>query len=292
MKIRKSAGDWLFNICNTALMLMLVIVTVYPFWFVAAASVSAPAQVVSSRGLMLWPKQLDFSAYLAVLKNPNITTGYINTIFYLLAGTALNISFTVLLAYALSRRVKYAPLFMKLIVFTMFFSGGMIPAYMLVRSLQLVGTVWSILLPSLISTYNLIILRTAFKSVPESLEESARLDGANDFDIMVHVVVPLSLPSIAVIVLYYAVGHWNAWFNASLYLTDRSMYPLQLILREILVVNTMDSMSMQADVQDRVSVEQTIKYATIMVATIPILCIYPFLQKYFVKGVMIGAIKE
>lgn len=292
MKIRQSFADRLFTLCNTTIMLLLVVVTLYPFWHVAMAAMSTPMEVMQSKGLILWPRTLDFAAYRTVLANPNIATGYANTLFYLVVGTALNIVFTTILAYGLSRRgVLLSGFFMKLILFTMFFSGGLIPSYMLIKRLNMIGTVWSLLLPGLISTYNLIIMRTSFQSLPESLEESARIDGANDLQIMLRIVIPLSMSTIAVMILYYGVGHWNAWFNASLYLTKRSMYPLQLILREILVVNSLDSMTTGTAVQDKSSVEATIKYATIMVATVPILCIYPFLQKYFVKGVMIGAIK-
>ena len=293
MKIKHGVGDRLFTVCNTVIMLFLIVVTLYPFWFVVAASFSSAAQVSESMGLLVWPESIHLEAYEAVLANPNIRSGYINTLFYVLVGTGLNLLFTVVLAYGLSRKnVRGTSLFMKLITFTMFFSGGMLPTYILVQKLNLIGTVWSVILPGLISTYNFIILRTSFKAIPAGLEEAAKVEGAGEFTIMTKIVIPLSLPTIMIMVLYYGVAHWNSWFNASLYLTERSMYPLQLVLREILVVNTLDSMSVGASAQDKVSAEQTIKYATIVVATLPILCVYPFLQKYFVKGMMIGAIKE
>lgn len=293
MKIQRSMGDKIFTVVNTLFMLFIILVTLYPFWFVVAASFSPSSQVAASKGLLLWPESLHFEAYEAVLANPNIRSGYLNTLFYVLAGTGLNLVFTVILAYGLSRRnVKGTGVFMKLVTFTMFFSGGMLPSYILVQKLKLIGTVWAVLLPGLISTYNLIILRTSFRAIPESLEEAAKIEGAGELTIMLKIVIPLSVPTLMIMILYYGVGHWNSWFNASLYLTDRSMFPLQLVLREILVVNTLDSMSAGASAQDKVSAEQTIKYATIVVATLPILCIYPFLQKYFVKGMMIGAIKE
>ncbi len=293
MKIKHGVGDRIFTVCNTIIMLFLIVITLYPFWFVVAASFSPAGQVSESMGLLVWPESIHLDAYEAVLANPNIRSGYINTIFYVLAGTGLNLLFTIVLAYGLSRKnVRGTSIFMKLITFTMFFSGGMLPTYILVQKLNLIGTVWSVLLPGLISTYNLIILRTSFKTIPASLEEAAKVEGAGEFTIMTKIVIPLSLPTIMIMVLYYGVAHWNSWFNASLYLTDRNMYPLQLVLREILVVNTLDSMSVGASAQDKVSAEQTIKYATIVVATLPILSVYPFLQKYFVKGMMIGAIKE
>jgi len=179
-----------------------------------------------------------------------------------------------------------------MIVVTMFFQGGLIPTYLLVSNLGLVDTPWAMIIPGAINTWNLIIMRTSFQAVPASLEESAKIDGANEWTIMWRIILPLSIPVMAVMVLFYAVGHWNAWFNAMIYLRDRNLYPLQLILREILITNSTDSMMTNASGVDKMPISETIKYATIMVATIPILVLYPFLQKYFVKGVMIGALKE
>lgn len=293
MKLKKSAGDYIFITLNALLMLFLIVVTVYPFWYVIVASFSDTHAVLASQGILLAPKGFNLSAYVAVFKNPNILSGYINTLFYVVAGTTLNLVFTIILAYGLSRKgVKWSGLIMKLILFTMFFSGGMIPSYMLIRKMGLIGSVWSILLPGLISTYNMIIMRTAFQNIPDSLEEAAKIDGAGEWAILTKIILPLSMPTIAVMLLYYGVGHWNSWFSASIYLTDRKMFPLQLILREILVINTLDSMTLDTAIQDKVSIEQTIKYATIVVATVPVLFVYPFLQKYFIQGVMIGAIKE
>jgi putative aldouronate transport system permease protein len=181
---------------------------------------------------------------------------------------------------------------MFMIVVTMFFQGGLIPTYLLVSNLGLVDTPWAMIIPGAINTWNLIIMRTSFQAVPASLEESAKIDGANEWTIMWRIILPLSIPVMAVMVLFYAVGHWNAWFNAMIYLRDRNLYPLQLILREILITNSTDSMMTNASGVDKMPISETIKYATIMVATIPILVLYPFLQKYFVKGVMIGALKE
>ena len=232
-------------------------------------------------------------AYKAVLDNPMISTGYRNTIFYVVAGTALNLFMTALGAYALSRRnVYFKDFFMFAIVFTMVFHGGLIPTYLVVGNLGLLNTPWALIVPGAISTFNLIIMRTAFQQVPISLEESARMDGANDFTILFRVIIPLSMPVIAVMILWYTVGHWNSYFSELIYLRDRELYPLQLILREILVNNNTDSMMTGASTLDKIDVGETIKYATIIVSTLPILILYPFLQKYFVKGVMIGAIKE
>jgi putative aldouronate transport system permease protein len=181
---------------------------------------------------------------------------------------------------------------MMLIVFTMFFSGGLIPNYLLVSELGMLNTRWALIIPGAISTYNLIIMRTSFQGIPASLEESAKIDGANDFTILFRIILPLSLPIVSVMILFYGVSHWNAWFNALLYLRDRDLYPLQLVLREILITNSTDSMTTGASDIDKALISETIKYAAIIVATVPVLFLYPFLQKYFVKGVMIGAVKE
>jgi len=221
-----------------------------------------------------------------------IVRGYLNTMIIVLAGTTTNLVMTSLGAYVLSRRdVLWKKLMMMVIVFTMFFSGGIIPTYLLVRNLEMTNTLYALFIPTAISTYNLIIMRTAFMGVPYSLEESARIDGAKDFTILFRIMIPLSLPVIAVMVLFYGVGHWNSWFSAMIYLRKRELYPLQLILREILISS--DTTQMMTDVggMDKEPVGQTVKYATIIVATLPVLSIYPFLQKYFVKGIMIGALK-
>lgn len=221
-----------------------------------------------------------------------ITTGYRNTLIYVVAGTAINLVATAIGAYVLSRRNLYFKnVLMMLIVITMFFGGGLIPTYLLINNLGMLNTIWAMLIPGMIGTFNMIIMRTAFQSVPISLEESAKIDGANDLIILFRIIIPLSMPVIAVMILWYAVGHWNSYFGALIYLRDRELFPLQLVLREILITNTTDSMMTEAS-GDRMAIADTIKYATIIVSTLPILLLYPFLQKYFVKGVLIGAIKE
>jgi putative aldouronate transport system permease protein len=272
----------------------LVLITAYPLVYVVFASLSDPSQLIAYRGALVRPLGISFDAYKLVLQNPMIAIGYRNTLFYVVAGTALNMFLTCLGAYALSRRdVMLKKPIMILIVFTLFFSGGLIPTYLLVgQTLQMQDTVWAMIVPTAINTWNLIILKTAFESVPVSLEEAARIDGANDFIILFKIVLPLSLPALAVVVLFYAVGHWNAYFNALIYIRSRDLYPLQLVLREILITSNVESMTTSVSTGDAFQVGQTIKYATIVVATLPILVIYPFLQKYFVKGALIGAIKE
>jgi putative aldouronate transport system permease protein len=292
--IRQTRGERTFNVLNVVLLLGLVVVTAYPLLYVVFASLSDPSQLVANRGALMRPLGFTLDAYRLVLQNPMIAIGYRNTLFYVIAGTALNISLTCLGAYALSRQnVMLKKPITILIVFTLFFNGGLIPTYLLVgQTLQMQDTVWALIVPTAINTFNLIILKTAFESVPVSLEEAARIDGANDFTILFRVVLPLSLPALAVVVLFYAVGHWNAYFNALIYIRSRDLYPLQLVLREILITSNMESMTTSVSSGDAFQIGQTIKYATIVVATLPILMIYPFLQKYFVKGALIGAIKE
>lgn len=290
---KRSLGESIFSGVNTCFMLMLCFVTLYPFLYVLFASLSDPAEMARFRGMLFYPIGFNLQAYKAVMDNPMILTGYRNTIFYVAGGTAINLFMTTLGAYALSRRnVYFNNSIMLIIVITMVFNGGLIPTFLLVNSLGMLDTPWALLLPGAISTFNLIIMRTAFQAVPVSLEESARIDGANDWIIMSRIIVPLSMPVIAVMILWYAVGHWNSYFSALIYLRDRELFPLQLVLREILISNSTDSMTTDAAATDRLDIGVTIKYATIIISTLPILCLYPFLQKYFVHGVLIGALKE
>jgi putative aldouronate transport system permease protein len=294
VRLRLSRGERAFNLVNVGLLVALVLVTAYPMLYVVFASLSDPSELIANRGALMRPLGFSLDAYRLVLQNPMIAIGYRNTLFYVVVGTALNMVLTCLGAYALSRRnVMLKTPIMILIVFTLFFSGGLIPTFLLVgQTLQMQDTVWSLIVPTAINTWNLIILKTAFEAVPVSLEEAARIDGANDFTILFRVVLPLSLPALAVVVLFYAVGHWNAYFNALVYIRSRDLYPLQLVLREILITSNVESMTTGVSSGDAFQVGQTIKYATIVVATLPIVVIYPFLQKYFVKGALIGAIKE
>ncbi|TLS52129.1 carbohydrate ABC transporter permease [Paenibacillus antri] len=291
--MRRSWGERSFDAGNIAFMLALSLITLYPLVFVLFSSLSDPAEVVRNRGLLLYPKGFNLDAYRLVFDNPNIKTAYLNTLIYVVCGTTVNLVMTSLGAYGLSRRnVLWKNAIMFMIVFTMFFEGGLIPLYLLVGNLGMLDTRLALILPTAVSAFNLIIMRTAFQGVPVSLEESARLDGAGDWTILFRVVLPLSLPVVAVMVLFYGVYHWNSWFPAMIYLQTRELLPLQLILREILIANDTSSMMGNVPSGDEMPVGETIKYATIMVATLPILFLYPFLQKYFVKGVMIGAIKE
>lgn len=290
---KRSLGEWIFSGVNTCFMILLCFVTLYPFLYVLFASLSDPTEMARFRGMLFYPKGFNLEAYKAVMDNPMILTGYRNTIFYVAGGTTINLFMTTLGAYALSRRnVYFSNSIMFMIVITMVFNGGLIPSFLLVNSLGMLDTPWALLLPGAVSSFNLIIMRTAFQAVPVSLEESARIDGANDWTIMSRIIVPLSMPVIAVMILWYAVGHWNSYFSALIYLRDRELFPLQLVLREILISNSTDSMTTDAAASDRLDIGITIKYATIIISTLPILCLYPFLQKYFVHGVLIGALKE
>ncbi|MEN6314224.1 MAG: carbohydrate ABC transporter permease [Clostridiaceae bacterium] len=289
--MKRRPSDVIFDSFNYFILLILLLVTFYPFLYIVVASLSDPLKVLQSGSILLWPRGFNIGSYEMVFRNPMISVGYCNTIMYVVIGTAINIFMTSLGAYVLSRKDLYGKkLLMLLIAFTMFFSGGLIPSYLLINKLNMMNTIWALVVPGAVSTWNLIVMRTSFEGIPDSMCESAKIDGANDFTILLKVILPLSLPILAVMTLFYSVGHWNSWFGALLYLRDRKMYPLQLILREILITNSVESMTtgLSGDIDP---VAENIKYATVVIATVPILLVYPFLQKYFVKGVMIGAIK-
>ncbi len=290
-RIRKSFGESVFDFSNVVFLALLCVLTLYPFWHVLAASFSDPIALMKKTGMIFAPVGTPtLRSYEAVFQNMNMLIGYRNTLFYVVVGTSINMVFTCLSAYVLSRRgYMLRRFFSLLVVFTMFFGGGMVPFYLQVNKYHLQNTVWAVLIPYAIGTYNLIILRTAFSGVPPSLEESARIDGANDVVILVRLMIPLTVPTLAVVSLYYIVGHWNSWFPAMIFIRNRALYPLQIFLREILILS--DTREMTTADDDRVALSFTLRYATIIVATVPILLAYPFLQKYFVKGVMLGAVK-
>lgn len=292
MKIKVSKGEKIFQVVNYIFITLIIIICFYPVWYVAVASVSDSALLTQHSGLLFKPIGLNLSAYEKVFSNPMISRGYINTLFILAVGVTLDLIMTSLGAYFLSRKnIMFRNAIMMMITFTMFFSGGMIPFYLTLKELKLTNSLLGLIIPFMVNTYNLIILRTSFQNIPDSLIEAAQIDGAGHLTILSKIVVPLSKAILAVMVLYYGVGIWNSWFWASVIIRTRELYPLQVILREILMSNDVSSMTSGVSVADQESVGQSIKYATIMVATVPILCIYPFLQKYFTKGVMIGAVK-
>lgn len=293
MKIKRSKGERIFQVFNYFILALLVIVCVYPVWYVMVASVSDSNALMSHTGFLIKPLNFTTAAYHKVFQNPMILKGYANTLFILVVGVIINMVMTSLGAYFLSRKniLLQKPITM-FIIFTMFFEGGIIPFYLNLKGLHLTNSLWGLIIPFMIQTRNMIILKTSFASIPDSLIEAARIDGAGHITILTRIVLPLSKAMLAVIVLYYGVQIWNSWFWASAIMRDRSMYPLHVILREILLQNDMSSMAIGGDTGTQDAVSQSIRYATIVVATIPILCVYPFLQKHFAKGTMAGAVKE
>jgi ABC-type glycerol-3-phosphate transport system permease component len=282
----------LFSLVNYAVLALLGFVTLYPFVYVFSASISNPLKVIAGE-VLLWPKDITLEAYRIILGYDLFWIAYGNTIFYTIVGTFINVTLTVLAAYPLSRRWLYGRSAIQMfIVFTLFFSGGLIPNFLLLRDLHLLDTRWAMLLPGAVSVWNLLVTRTYFQhTIPDEIVEAAELDGASDLQVVWHVVLPLSLPIIAVITLFYAVGHWNEYFNALIYLRTRDLMPLQVILREIVVAKSMQEV-MGDFVGMRAQMAEVLKYATIIVATGPIILLYPFLQRYFVKGALIGGLKE
>ena len=291
-KIKVSALSRIFDVFNVLLRIAVVICTFYPMIHIVMASFSDGNLLLAHRGILLKPLDFTIGGYKMVFKDPMILRGYANTIFVVVAGTFISVLVTAMGAYFLSRKnVMLQTPVMLYVMFTMFFSGGMIPFYFTVKDLGLYNSIWSLILPTAVNTFNLIIMRTGFASIPDSLEESAKLDGAGHLTILFKIVIPLAMPTIAVIILYYAVSYWNSWFNAMMFIQDRVKYPLQLVLRGVLMSNDTSAMTGGVTAVDKESVGESVKYGVIVVATIPILAVYPFLQKYFVKGVMIGAVK-
>ncbi|QQZ59637.1 carbohydrate ABC transporter permease [Paenibacillus sonchi] len=292
MVIKRSIPEMIFDSCNVLFLIFCSFLFLYPMWYVLVSSFS-DVHAIAAGEVSFWPKGFNADAYKLVFEDQRIWTAYGNTFIYVIAGTFINLVLTTLGAYPLSRKnLEGRSLIMAFIVFTMFFSGGLIPAYLNVRELGLYDTRWALLLPGAVSAFNLIVMRTFFQSIPDSLIESAKIDGAHDFRILLRIVLPLSMPVLAVMTLFYAVGHWNSWFPAMIYLQDRNLFPLQLILREILIQSSAQNMLAGVTQDEVFRISESIKFATIIIATVPILLIYPFLQKYFVKGVMIGALKE
>lgn len=296
--IKESVGDRIFLVCVYIFVTLALIVTLYPLIYILSASMSDPAAVRTGR-MVLWPVDMTLQGYRVILQNASLWRGYYNTIIYTVVGTSINLLLTIPAGYVLSRDDFQLKGFVtKMMVITMFISGGMIPTYILVNNLGITNTMWALVLPGAASVYNIVITRVFMSTtIPDELTEAAVMDGANNFKIFTAVVLPLSKPIIAVMALFYGIGHWNNFFNALLYLDDRSLYPLQMVLREILVLQDL------ASNPDVISEEQALyahsqqqlaavmKYGVMVVATAPVIMVYPFLQKYFVKGVMLGSIK-
>ena len=290
MVVKRTPSQKVFDVFNHLFLFCLIVVTLYPVLYVIAASLSDPNEVMKAGGLLVIPRGLTTDTYGLVFQNRSILTGYGNTIFYVVVGTSINLLLTIFGAYGLSRKgVPGVNVMMLLILFTMFFRGGMIPEFLINRSLGLYDNRFAVILPYAISVYNLIIMRTFFSNIPVSLEESAKIDGANDFVILFKIFIPLAVPSIAVVGLYYGVEHWNSYLRSLIYLRNGDLYPLQVILRRILLMNQNEALQSSNDTS--FAFAENLKYATIVVSTLPIMCVYPFLQRFFVKGVMIGAVK-
>ena len=291
---QKTIGSRLYTVLNTCLLILLTALFLYPMWYVLVGSFSDPFQLFISNDILILPKGFSLKGYEQVFKNPNILRGYLNTLFYLVVGTAANLLATSLGAYVLSRsQLMLKRVFTLMVVFTMYFSGGLIPTFLVVKNLGLYDSRLALILPALVGTWNMIVMRTSFKALPASIEESARIDGANDFVVLFRIILPCAKATVAVIILYYAVGYWNNWFSAMIYLKDKNKYPLQLFLREILLANTSNGATAEGfEESDMLYLEDLVRYATIIVSTLPILCAYPFCQKYFMKGVMMGSVKE
>ena len=290
VKYKKRMSERIFDICNTVFLLMLVVITIYPIYYVIVASVSDPMKIYNTGGLLLKPLGFSVENYVKALNHGPIWIGYRNTIFYVLAGGFLSVLFTVMGAFALTRKgLPGRNGIMFTILFTMYFSGGMIPHYMVVKELGLLDTIWAVLLPGCIATYNLIITISYFNGLPYELEEASKMDGANDYVVLFKIMLPLAKPIIAVIALYYMVAIWNNYFGPMIYLDDPNLKPLQVVLREMLIQSKAeDLVGQEGDVS---AYAEGMKYAVIVIATVPMLCIYPYIQKYFVKGVTIGAVK-
>ena len=294
---RGSYSDKIFDFVNVFIMILLLCIFVFPLYFVLIASISDPSEVWRGN-VLLWPKGLTFEGYAEIFKYSKIWKGYGNTILYTALGTTFRMAMTVLCAYPLSRKDWFPRnFFMKMCLVTMYFSGGLIPTYLVVRKLGLIDTMWAMLIPSAITFYNALIVRSYFmNSIPDSLQEAAELDGANVAQYLVRVVLPLSKPVLAVVGLYYAVSQWNDYYTALIYIYDRKLVPLQTVLREILMAVTADTSNiitaeeMEA-LAEKMRLAQSLKYTSIVVSVIPMLCLYPFVQKYFIKGVMVGAVK-
>jgi putative aldouronate transport system permease protein len=292
MKKRKklSFGDISMDTVVTVVLVIFTLLCLYPVWYVIAASLSNTSELMLNPGFMLWPKEVVVGAYKMVFENAMLMNGFKNSLTILGIGLPINMILTVLCAYFMScKGMLFKKPLVAMVMFTMFFGGGMIPAYLNVKDLKLYNTLFALVLPGALSVYNTIICKTAIEGIPDSLRESAYIDGANDFHVLFNIVLPLIKPTLAVLVLYYGVAHWNSWFTASIYIRDNELLPVQNIIRSILLSNA--DLNGAASGNDYNAYAETIKYAAIVITTFPIMCIYPFLQKYFAKGVMIGAVK-
>ncbi|MFD0869610.1 Inner membrane ABC transporter permease protein ycjP [Chlamydia abortus] len=296
--IKEARSDRIFDIANKALVWFFILIITYPLIYILSASISDPSYVNSGR-MWLIPKGITFEGFVRVFNSTEIWNGYRNTIFYTLLGTLINLAVTLPCAYALARQELVGRVaIMGLLIFTMFFDGGLIPTYLLVRDLGMINTIWAMVIPGAASVWNIIVTMTFFRvTIPRALEEAAEIDGASVFRTFFQIVLPLSAPIVAVMALFYGVGHWNQYFAGLIFLSDRELFPLQLILRDILIQQEMTAELMiqganPEAIGEQARIANVIKYAVMIVSAAPLLIVYPFLQRFFIKGVMIGSIKE
>lgn len=286
-------GEKIFGVCNVLFLGFVGLLCLYPFVYTLSISLST-ATAATQDGFHFYPKEVSFLSYKVVLANPDVLTGYVNSVIRTVLGTLLTVLGCSIAAYPLARKeMPHRALMTFLVIFTMLFSGGMVPTYLLINRLGMINTVWSLVLPTALVAFNIIIIKNFFQAIPESLAESARIDGAGEWRILFQLYMPLSKPVLATVALWAAVGHWNAWFDALLYITDDNKQVLQTFLQRIVIESSTELMEL--GVNDASAVEftgETIKAATIVVTILPIVCVYPFLQRYFVKGIMLGGVKE
>lgn len=297
--VKDTRADKIFLVFVYFFLAIALLIVLYPLIYIVSASISNP-HLVNSGEMWLLPKGVTFEGYRTLLGNSSIWRGYLNTIYYTVLGTSINLLVTLPCAYALSRDDFYGRrAFTNFMLVTMFLSGGLIPSYLLIRSLGMLNTVWALVIPGAVSVYNVVVTRTFFQTtIPREMEEAAIVDGCSDLRLFMQIVLPLSTPIIAVMALFYGVGHWNSFFSALIYLSDKSMYPLQMILREILILQDMSSNTvsnvtseMASMLYSKQQLAEVIKYGVMIVSSLPVIIVYPFLQKYFVKGMMVGSIK-
>lgn len=289
--MKVSRGEKIFNIMNIIIMIIVIIATLYPFLYLTAISFSSEKYVYAGE-ITLLPKGFTMKTYQVLLSEKLFWISYKNTIVYTLVGTFISLFLSTLLAYPLSKKhLKGRGIILGLVVFTMFFSGGLIPTYLLVNALGMRNTIWAVVIPGAINTYYVIVMKTFFEGLPVELEEAAAIDGMNTYGILLHIVLPLSMPMMAAMTLFYAVGMWNNWFGPFIYLDKRELFPAALYLRNIIAGAQQTAVSSGSNIGDLEQIEATVKSAAMILTALPIIMVYPFLQKYFVNGVMIGSLK-
>lgn len=291
MRQHRLSGDMIFRGINGFLLILCGTATLFPFLYVLAVSLS-PMEQVMRGGLILWPEKFTWDSYSMIFSNSHFMQALWMTISITIIGTITNLALTVLMAYPLSKtRLKGRRIILFLVLFTMLFSGGMIPGYLVMKWLGLLNSFWSVIMPGAISAFNLIILKNFFQGIPEALEESARIDGCSHFGVLLKIVLPLSMPALATFTLFYAVGHWNQFFQSIMYVTNSNLWPIQVILRQMIIEGSTEEYQAAIANESLQVIPMTIKMAAIVVATVPILLVYPFLQKHFAKGVLLGSVK-